>query len=419
MELGGTNRCAAICRVVATAILLAGVGTGCGSPASVPTPGVSLASSPAAVSAVTEADVEAASPTTRTEERLDLPYREYSFGGLFQVDDVTDQTAVLRKSSEQDQEIWLMDLTSGDCRRALAAATSGAGKWWLSGAKVSDAWMVWEELEHGDDLVGDVSWRLFAAPVRRSTLTVGEPRLIASSSNQSAARPLFDLNGSQLVWISNATAGSTAGRRSLVMSRDLAQGDARVLHRAGGILVTVGFSGVHVIATETPSEGSSAARTQSIIQLSSESGEVTARVAVPSPHGLSHWPAWRHGWLAWAPFPAAESAYPEMYLRSVSGRVYGGGDLAVDPCIVGTYLFYQSDRPVPQGAPAIVEVRALRLSDLKSMVLTSAEVENDIWWHAPMASPSLEKRYVVYGDNMLAVEHPERLQTMIRVYEVR
>jgi len=203
------------------------------------------------------------------------------------------------------------------------------------------------------------------------------------------------------------------------MMRDLAAGKERVLYEAGGALGTVGFTDGRVVVTETPSTASSPEKAKRILALDAKLGRVEGRIDVPSEYGLSHWPAWRRGWLVWAPFASSDATYPEMFLRSATGRVYGEGGVGVDPCIVGDYVFYQSDRNVAPGAAAVAEVRVLRLSEMRSSVLVAGEVEEEIWWHAPIGSPDLERRYVVYGDNMLAAERSSQVSTRVRVFDLK
>jgi hypothetical protein len=282
---------------------------------------------------------------------------------------------------------------------------------------VSEAWVAWEELERGDDLREAVTWRLFAAPRQDSGLGIGKPRVVASASSRRASRPLFDLDGSRLVWITTPVEGQSAGR-SRVMMRDLVAGEERVLYKAGGALGTVGFTDGRVVVTETPSTASSPEKAKRFLALDAELGRVEGRIDVPSTYGLAHWPAWRNGWLIWAPFPSSDATYPELYLRSASGRVYGEGGVGVDPCIVGDYVFYQSDRNVAPGAAAVAEVRVLWLSEMRSSVLVAGEVEEETWWHAPIGSPDLERRYVVYGDNALAANRRSEVRTRVRVFDL-
>ena len=403
--------------VLSAAMVIAGVaGAGCGD---VATPGREAASpaSPAtrSVAPMARADIMDAAPITRSDEPLDLPYREYRLAGQLHLGDLTGGVAAFQKNAGKHQELWLMDLSSGRVRRVFAKGTTGGGASVISAIRLSDSWIAWEEVGPGDDLVEEADWRLYAAPLQRSSLSIGARRLIASASNHQASRPLFDLSGSRLVWMSNTAGSAGVERRSLVMLRDLKGGRARVLHRATGVLVTIGYSDDRVVVTESPNEESPGAATVTIAALDAQTGEQLARLEVPSEFGLSHWPAWRNGWVAWAPFPSADSTYPELYFRDAAGSLYVEEGSAVDPTIVGDYVFYKTERPGPN---TVYEVRALRLTDLTSTILTSGDPETGTWWHGPVGAPSIDHRYVVYGDNTLAAERYEEWQTVVRVYDV-
>ena len=65
-----------------------------------------------------------------------------------------------------------------------------------------------------------------------------------------------------------------------------------------------------------------------------------------------------------------------------------------------------------------MEVRALRLRDLTSLVLESGKPDDNDWWHGVVGAPELDRTYVTYLDRALFAEKDSEKHTIIRVYRV-
>jgi hypothetical protein len=391
---------------------------GCGeTTAASPSPATLLSSPSASAVGGSWARVQSAHATafSHSAEPFTLPFREYRRPGSWRVPDLTDRTAVLMRNVGENQELWLMDLSNGRTRQIFARATDARPGFWIGSVHLSDGWLVWEEVGRGDDLAESVDWKLYAAPLDRDPLTAGKPLLVASASNTEASRPLFDVSGSRLAWVSTAWASQGTAARSQLTVRDLASGRRLVSYRPQGVLDTVNLRGDQAIVGETPQLG---ARATLLKVLDLASGDLAAGFEVESEHSLSHWPAWREGWLAWAPFPAREATYPYLYMRDPSGHISTEGGSAVDPCFVGPYLFYQTRRPGRPYEGDTAEVRALRLRDMTSLVLESGKPDDNDWWHGVVGAPDLSRTYVTYLDRALFAEKDSDRYTIIRVYRV-
>lgn len=414
------GRCGGARAALLPLFVLVGVILGCGdrlAPGSSPSssrPGAPPAS--AAATAWKTVEVGAAEAVRRSPQRLSLPYREYRRSGSWRVPDLTDRTAALMRNAGEHEQLWLMDVASGRTRRILARATNADAGFWIGTVHLSDSWLAWEEVGPGDDLVEAVDWKLYATPLRRPSLKVGQPVLVASGASAETARPLFDLLGSRLAWITTARTSSGSGGSSRLTMRDLVSDRQRVLLRSGGLLNTVNIMRDRAIVGETRRQEASRSR---FSVLDFERRQPAVGFDVASEHSLAHWPAWRDGWLAWAPFPAEETTYPLLYLRDPSGRVFTEGGPAVDPCFVGPYLFYQTSRRGPAGRATTVEVRALRLSDMMSFVLESGDPDQGDWWSGIVGAPALKRTYVACLDRTLTAEKQSDRVTIIRVYAVR
>lgn len=398
----------------ATAAGAVGCGENTAASPSRATPPSSLAASPVDASWA-RLRHENATAVLRSTDRLSLPFKEYKRAGSWRVPDLTDHTAALMKDAGEHQQLWLMDLSDGETRRILARAIDATPGFWISTVQLSDRWLVWEEVGPGDDLVESVDWRLYAAPLRRTALTIGKPLLIASASSMEATRPLFDVSGSCLAWVGSVGASPMTVARSQLTVLDLDSGRRRVLYRSRGVLETVNLRDDQVIVGMIPRQGALNTR---FAVLDLATGERVAGFDVGSEHSLSHWPAWRDGWLAWAPFPTAEATYPLLYLRARSGIVRTEGGSAVDPCFVGPYLFYQTRR---RGAPYegdTMEVRALRLSDMTSLVLESGKPDDGDRWFGAVGAPEVSSTYITHLDRTWYAQKESDRYTIIRVYRV-
>lgn len=397
--------------------LLAACGQG---PAATPALGSAAEGSPPATGAV--ADLPEPLPSTgvalaRSSQQLSLPYREYRQAGSLSLADTTDATAAFTENGRTRPRVWLMDLASGNARLVLDRATCGRAGFWVGTVQLSDTWLAWEEVGPGDDLVERVEWRLYAAPLRRPSLTLGAPRLVAASSNVQAARPLFDVSGARLAWISTAWRAKGTAGVAQVMLRDLGTGERRAVYRSHGALETVSFSGAELVVGEAPDAGRPAAR---LLVLRLADGRCVRSFAAGNRFALAHWPAWRDGWLSWTPFPSAEAAYPLLYVRAADGTTATDGGYAIDPCFAGDYLFYQTWRPSARPyEPDTAEVRAVRVGTHESFILETGKPDENAWWHGVVGAPVLKHTYVTYLDHALFAERAADKYTVIRVYDLR
>ena len=208
MMTGANLRQRPLRTLVSAAFVLVGVAvlaSGCGQRAealsapastSVASPAPSSTASPFPPPQWLQVSTRGARLIKRTSRRLALPYRQIRRAGYWHLADATDRVAAFMKTVRTGgDELWLLDAQRAILRRALPGAVTPIEGWWISGVEVSDDWIAWEELAPGDDLVQEVGWRLYAAPLDRATLSVGEPRLLTSALNTQTQRPLFDVTG--------------------------------------------------------------------------------------------------------------------------------------------------------------------------------------------------------------------------------
>jgi hypothetical protein len=224
------------------------------------------------------------------------------------------------------------------------------------------------------------------------------------------------VTGSTIVWATTRFGPDGTTGVSQVTRRDLPGGRPKALYRSsGGVLGTVGVAGERVVVEENVNR-----RSQAVVirVLDVRTGRRISSFNVGNVLPLSHWPAWRGGWLAWAEFPSEEATYPLLYLRDPAGHVYREGVPAVDPCFVGPYLVYQAQREERAGGlfRRIHEIRALRLADLSVQTLAAADTEAEGSWRAGIGMRSTERTLVAYLDAPVTGGDAGDTRTVIRVY---
>ena len=189
-----------------------------------------------------------------------------------------------------------------------------------------------------------------------------------------------------------------------------------MLYRSDGMLHAVTLKDGVAVVMETPNLPRPFAR---FAVLDLASGERVAAIDVDNEHPLSHWPAWRDGWLAWAPFADPEAQFPELYLRAPDGAVWLVGGLSHDACFVGPYLFYTDNRNELPPFPWRVDIRAVRLEDMTSYSLVSGKPDLGDWWHGGgNGAPDAEHTFVAYDDRRYSEGDEEKYDTLVRIFRV-
>ena len=300
-------------------------------------------------------------------------------------------------------------------QRVLLGATQSAAGFTIGSIRISDTWLAWEEVGPGDDLRQAVEWRLYAAPIR-GLRALGDPRLITSASSATANRPLFDVAGSRVVWTSTGRDELGERKASHIVRYDLDSERGKVVYTTENLLESLSLKNGCVLVSETDAARPALTSLQ-VLDLAT--GEKVDALQVPSAHSLSHWPAWQKGWFAWTPFAAGEDTYPALYVASGNGDVFAEGSWGVDPCFVGDYMFFQTQRFDPRRGARTVEVRALRLRDMTTFVVDSGSPDENEWWQALVGAPDLRRTYVTIADRSLFAESAADAQTVVRIYDVR
>ena len=222
-------------------------------------------------------------------------------------------------------------LASADGRQVRVVRDGAVGRskrLAITGVRVSDSYVVWEETSQYDlELGGAARWRLLAAPIEAHEPTLGAARVIDSGVVAQRPRCDFALSGSRLVIASSRLTRSRSGApavRAALTIVELATGSRCTVYSAPGVADTVSWGGDRIVATVT---GVSRARRASVIVLD-DAGRLLARVELARGLAFSG-AATARGDLIAAPVASQGSNDGALFVFSSSGlNLWKGGPVA-------------------------------------------------------------------------------------------
>lgn len=339
-----------------------------------------------------------------------LPFREYRLPGVWSVGDYDDQVAVLLhgRSSSTYKRMYLMAVRGGRCRCVQRDAVNAAAGYWISQCRATSHWVAWEEVSPGDDLVSTVTWRLYAALVRAASLSIGRARLIDSAPTSQASRPLFDVTGDRLVWM---TGGAREPRwPSVVYSCDLSsRAGPRVVTRSHvPFLSLVAHNGLVTVAARCKPQ----ALDVRLLSARLSDGRALPSLDLGNRQDLVQFPAARAGWLAWSLFRDESQSNESLFVRAPSGLVHlVGEEGAGRPVFTAQCLFY-TDNARGAGGVAVTRVCGLDLASMTRFVLQQSEAEAQGTCLTALGAPAAERTLVTQ-----MVRFDEKWSTL-RVYRL-
>jgi hypothetical protein len=347
--------------------------------------------------------------------------KEYRLQGSFKVADYVERTALLVKNTGEEypgRQLYTMDLSSGTVRPYLLNPVNARDKWEVLGYRCSDEWVVWEEVSPNESESDPrlVNWRLYCS--RLSSVTVGPPtaRLVDEGCLANRSRPIFAVEGDELVRAVNDTkgVGVRPGVTGVVRARNLVGGKDRILLRRPGGIRSLSVSESRAVVTSLPTTGSPRPTITSV-DLTQGASARTARL--PGAEQLAHFPAVHAGWMAWSVFPVEGDWDTRTFLRDPSGMVAGLSGTTIDPCFAGKYLFYEgtSNRSEASGtAGQFAQVWGSKLGDRSRFLLAEDDVQRGRWWQTTLAIGYRPATLVIAGE----VAGGSATGTVVRIYDV-
>ena len=372
----------------------------------------------------------------------ELSVQRFVLSGSWGVRDYTDRVCALQFNTQERRypqyTTYLFDLATGRKREALDRPVNAAGHYQILGARISDRWIAWEEVGPGDDLMVSVDWSLYAARYDPRTFAVGRPMLIDSGRTRDRikptyvsfsttaevqavdaeatiikGRPLFDLSGDTLCWMTNVSGAKAVGR---VQATDLRRRQSRVVYETEGSLRTLSTDHEQLLVTEMTA-GDAPTMLLSVIDGSTR--DVLSRVDLGAEYDVGHFPAVKDGLLAWAVFSQGEeNMFPALYARDRVGTYRLVARSGHDPVFVGDWLFFVQNPRVgtPGSSDLTSEVNAI---DCRSGECYTLAKGGYIGWLGGFGAPATEHTFVAHDDRALGAEPGEKKITLLDVYRVR
>jgi hypothetical protein len=269
-----------------------------------------------------------------------LAWHEYHLPRGLAVYGYTDRLAALIHQAQAYPyySVYLLDLDRGGLRQVLAKPMNAARGYLIMEVRLSDKWMVWEELSPGDDLANPAHWYLYAAPVHAKDLTIGKPLLVDKGYTPRRSRPLWEVSGDLVAW--NVNEGPRRDPRGFLGVTNLASHRRLFVKRSPGRLPfpTVGLADGKVWVSELCRRGRYPLHVR---VYAVAGGRQLAIVALHNRHLLEKLVAMHGRWLAWALAWSGETAGSDLYALKWPGSLHLVARSAIEPCFVGHYLFFQ------------------------------------------------------------------------------
>jgi hypothetical protein len=253
----------------------------------------------------------------------------------------------------------------GGSRTVLDGALGRGEGLAVTGVRVSDSWLVWEEASQYDlELGGAARWRLLAAPIVGERPALGRGRVVDSGVVARRPRCDFALSGGRLAIAStclapHAAPGGRAGTRVLAAAAtagapvatlrvvSLGSGRAVTLFEGAGLADSVSWAEDRIVATVT--DVSRAQRASALVF--DGAGERLGRVRLA--RGLEFaGPATARGDLVAAPVARSGLSDGELLVFAVSGQpLWRGPEIGGAPLWLGERVVAAGPAATREGDP--------------------------------------------------------------------
>ncbi len=370
-----------------------------------------------------------------------LAFRQFELPAGSQVTDYTEHIAAYSETSQNAGHVvfGLLDLASGAHRIVLEQAVNAAGGYSVHTPKLSDSWLVWEEVSPDEEAdPRNTTWRLYAARIDANDFVLGKPRLVDEGRTDYKLRPHYAVLDSKVFWSVNKVPSPRqeyVPRSGAVESLDLVTVERRTVLRTNHAFPTFCATNGLLSMTETLDD------TRPFHVRARLFDPETARILVTrdldNEHPVSHFVRASDEWLSWAVFPGEGAAWPSLYFAplaprssaasrmgsssdgpSRSGVLLAGID-SIDPAFFGRYAAFESLEASMVGTPGGItrRVRRIWLADperrTRAPLLETREDEG--WWQT-CASARPTNTLLLWNDLGPWIEDQAAARTLVRIY---
>lgn len=356
-----------------------------------------------------------------------MTYEEFKVAGWGDLKGYGDRIATIRRTPRVEGDptgLDLLDFKTGKTREVIAQGVSFSDGFDILSVFGSDRWIAWEEIK-GDEQQAplEVQWKLYAARIDADALTCGEPILVAESEVSMHTRPLFQVDGDRVYWMTNSSPNRRqegAVHGAVVKMRDLGSEVEKTVCETGQHYQSMSVGDGMVVVSEMGVDSE-----RVIVRvIDPDTGKETWTLDLCNEAELSHFPQVHDGAITWAMFTSDTLGYPDVYYRGKDGKTQRVKNGSSDPAMVGRYIFYDGIRVVRTGTGTSDNLCTLGGYDTvtnTTFELSEGEAEKGFWWQMPMGSGYRDDTFVVSQDMAPLAENPEaaaKASLVIRRYTV-
>lgn len=368
-------------------------------------------------------------PETITLRDVDTPqldYREYALPAGCEVTDSTNRLAVYSQNTLKAYPgtvFGLLDLATGERRTALTSPVLAAREFDAFTPRISDTWMVWEEVSPNEAMeMLNAEWRLYAAPLDTARMRLGKPHLIDEGVTDYKLRPFYAVLGSTVYWTVNMVPSRRqeyVARSGSVVALDLASGKSRELYKSPRNVPTLRLKDGRVVVTEHATADPSTHR-QTVRVFDADSGASIDEFDLKNRFAVAHVADYADGWLAWSAFPRDGAEWPSAYLRSPDGVLDLAGVSSIDPMFFGDFAAFESVAASFAGGSTTRRARQIWIANPKqrTRALLLETRDEGGWWQITSSSAPRDT-LVLWNDFGPWLEDQPKARTLVRVYRKR
>lgn len=275
-----------------------------------------------------------------------VPYDEYRLPESVCIDDYDTRFAVGSDAwaGGGDGSVVLLDMDAATTVTVVPSSRTEEEGFSIITTRCSDRWIAWEEYAGSEQFdPWNVMWKLYAASIADDGAAVGEPHLVAESMTSIHSRPLFQVMGDRLYYMTNSAPNPEqegAVHGSEITECDLLTGEQREVFSSQLHTHTFCAQEDEVVVSLYVDDQSNAEQVR-VIGLASGETRFTADLANTSAE-VSHWPAYLDGTLVWGELYSPNVWIPRLRMMTAEGRRFALAEAGSDPCFVGSRLVYET-----------------------------------------------------------------------------
>ncbi len=302
------------------------------------------------------------------------------------------------------EALGLLDLDSGRSREFLKAPRWSVGRANVLNAKVSEGWVAWEEVTSDES-----RWRIYAAPIDRAGLTVGEPIVVDEARATERPRAYLAVWRNAVFWTTRAADG---GADTVIMEMRLPSGEKAEVWRTPGSVNAVRVRDGHALVTLVRAEK----RKMNAVTVDLASRQAVTPFSLEASGPPSHFLDREGQTLAWASFDDPERPWPVIRVRVGNGETRVACLSGCDPAVRRGLVVFET-APIDGDG----DLHGLSAVDVKAgtlFTLTTPASYREGVWQLVLAPSEPKGLAVAFRDQSAYAEPGSEPVTQVRTWVV-